>query len=234
MDLVKVVDFQTDELLKKGQEEEITIELRETPEFEESSFPKAEHGGEGTLNPEIHDVMESLVKSLSMQLWSVDMLQEGKVNEKHFNRLYASYSIRLKPCLGRRNEMLEFARDLEPLETKLDDAKVRIEELEMRRAIKDVTDEEYRVKIPALKWDIKHYEEGLTKRWAEINFLEDLKSVASEEEINELKVKAEKCIEAMNSEDSPWKGSPETTEKVKEALEDIKACFEGFGYTLSE
>ena len=178
------------------------------------------------------DVMENLAKSLSMQLWFVDMLQEGKMNEKQFGRLFAVYLTRLKPCLARRNEMLETAMDLEPLEAELNEAKLRLEELEMRRNIRDVSDDEYRVKMPAIKWDIRHYEERLRKNKADTTFLLDLKSVLSEEEITNLQEKAEKCIRMMDQEDRPWEVNKKITTKVNDALKEVQDCFDSFGYSL--
>lgn len=187
---------------------------------------------ENECDPATRDVMEDLVKGLSMQLWSVDMLQEKKVTETQFDRLFADYSNRLKPSLERRNEMLEEARDLEPLENELNEARLSLEELEMRRKIRDVSDEEYRSKMPAIKWDIEHYEEGLRVKKAKITFLHDLKSVLSEDEIADTQEKAERCIRMLNNEDS-WEASAKTISKVKDALKDVQDCFESFGYSLA-
>jgi hypothetical protein len=180
------------------------------------------------------DVMEELAKSLLMQVWAVGMLQEGKVSEAQFSRLYDSYLSRLRPCVNRRSMMLEAASDLEPIEANLKEARLRLEELEMRRSIKDASDEEYRVKVPAIEWDIKSNEEELMKRREEINYLEDLKSVLTESEIADLKEKAASCIEMMESEDPPWEASKGTTSKVKEALKGVQECLDGFGHGLIE
>jgi hypothetical protein len=59
--------------------------------------------------------------------------------------------------------MLEEARNLEPLEVELNEARLRLEELAMRKSIRDASEGEYRVKMPAIKWEIEHYEEGLRK-----------------------------------------------------------------------
>ncbi len=180
------------------------------------------------------DVMEELAKSLQMQVWAVGMLQEGKVSEAQFSRLYDSYLRRLRPYVDRRNMMLEAASYLKPIEADLKEARLRLEELEMRRSIMDASDEEYQVKVPAIEWDIKSNEDDLRKRRKEISYLEDLKSVLTEAEISDLKERAARCIEMMESEDPPWEVSKGTTNKVKEALKGVQECLEGFGHSLIE
>jgi hypothetical protein len=128
--------------------------------------------------------------------------------------------------------MLEEARDLEPLENELNEARLSLEELEMRRKIRDVSDEEYRLKMPAIKWDIEHHEEGLRVKKAKITFLHDLKSVLSEDEIADTQ-KAEKCIRMLDNEDDSWEASAKTISKAKDALKDVQDCFESFGYSLA-
>ena len=180
------------------------------------------------------DVMEELAKSLSMQVWAVGMLQEGKVSEAQFGRFYNGYLTRLRPCVDRRKIILEAAGNLEPIEAELKEARLRLEELEMRRSIRDASDEEYRVKVPAIEWDIGRNEEELRKRRAEISSLEDLNSVMSEGEVAALIEKATRCFEMMESEDPPWEAGKETTAKVREALKDVRECLESFGYSLKE
>lgn len=88
--------------------------------------------------------------------------------------------------------------------------------------------------MPSIKWDIKHYEEGLRVKKAKITFLHDLKSVLSDKEISNLQEKIEKCIRMMDMKDSPWEASAETNNKVEDALKDAKDCFESFGYSLTD
>ena len=133
----------------------------------------------------------------------------------------------------RAHGLLEEARDLEPLENELNEARLSLEELEMRRKIRDVSDEEYRLKMPALKWDIEHHEEGLRVKKAKITFLHDLNSVLSEDEIADLQEKAAKCNRMLDNEDDAWEASAKTIRKVKDALKDVQDCFESFGYSLA-
>ena len=231
--LVKEDEVEVNVLPETKQEEEVPPIMNEEITVLEPVATLVSKKEDG-CDPATRDVMENLVKSLSMQLWSVDMLQEGKVNEMQFDRLLADYSTRLKPCLNRRNEMLEEARNVEPLEMELNEARLRLEELEMRKSIRDASDDEYRVKMPSLKWEIEHYEEGLRVKKAKITFLHDLKGVLSDKEISNLQEKAEKCIRMMDMKDRPWEASAETNNKVKDALKDAKECFESFGYILTD
>ncbi len=64
---------------------------------------------------------------------------------------------------------------------------------------------------------------------AKITFLNDLKSVISEDEITGLQEKAEKCIRMMDGEDRSLEASSETVLKVKDALKEVQKCFDSFG-----
>jgi hypothetical protein len=76
-----------------------SIENDEFSVFEPAATPVAKR--EEGCDRVTRDVMEDLVKGLSMQLWSVDMLQEGKVNETQFTRLFADFSTRRARVPGR-------------------------------------------------------------------------------------------------------------------------------------
>lgn len=223
--------FKTDGLLeKKVDGEKGTMVMNEHLECENQIGQSEIQRGE--CSQATRDVMENLVKSMSMQLWSLDMLHEGKVDERQFDRLFTEYSARFRPCLDQRNEMLEVEKEIEPLEAELKEARLRSEELEMRKTIRDISEDEYRVKMPAINWDISHCEKGLKKRKSEVAFLKDLSKVLSEAEIMRMQEKAMKCVEIMER-GGVLDINPETSAKVRDALKDMQDCFESFGFSIS-
>jgi len=175
------------------------------------------------------EVMENLIKNISLKLWLVNLLQQGKVREEQFNRLFDGYSNRFKLSMNRRKEMLKRARDLEPIVKALNEASVNLSELEMKKTIGDISDEEYQVKAPAFKWDISKHEKEISVRKREIEFLVDLTLTTSTEKISRMKEMTENCYGVMESLEKSCDISSETATKVKMSLEEILTCLEGFG-----
>jgi hypothetical protein len=170
--------------------------------------------------PAVKQVMEDLKKSISLKLWIVDLIQEEKVKEDHFRRMFDGYVARTDQCMSRRNEVLRRARDVNDLEKALNEARVGLGELEIRRSIGDAPDDEYQAKAPSFRWDIKNYESEIARRRGEIAFLEDLTHVMTEEEISRMREMADKTVGGLDKLASSGRVSQETFSKVKESLEE--------------
>ncbi|KON29530.1 hypothetical protein AC482_06220 [miscellaneous Crenarchaeota group-15 archaeon DG-45] len=207
----------------------------ELPELEmgepaEAPVGAAESAAFLEVDPIVKGAMVDLMKSISLRLWLVDMLLEGRIEEDHFNRLFDANMARLKLCMGRRNELLEQARDLEPIERALNESKVALAELEMKRAIGDISEGEYRAKLPALRWDIDKHEDEIAKKKREAVLLEDLTRVMSLGKIARMREMAGSCREALRaparSLGKSCRISSETAAKVKASLKETLACLE--------
>lgn len=178
-------------------------------------------------DPISKDVMENLVKSISLELWSVNMLREGDIEEEHFNKLFDGYVTRSELFMRCRDEMLESARDMDSIESALTEAKVNLSELKMKETLGDISEEEYRAKAPAFQWDVNKYKVEISRRKAEIEFLDDLTNVTSWEEISRMKEKAEEYHDAVDSLEESGRVSSETAESVKASLEKVVNCLVG-------
>jgi hypothetical protein len=204
------------------------VEANEEPpevvEVEEEAVPEPSEIVDEPLSfvpePVVKQVMEDLKKSISLKLWIVDLFQDDKVKEDHFRRIFDGYVARTDQCMSRRNEMLNRARDVNDLEKALNEAKVGLGELEIRRSIGDAPDDEYQAKAPSFRWDIKNYESEIARRGGEIAFLEDLTNVMTEEEVSRMREMADKTVGALDKLASSGKVSQETFNKVKESLEE--------------
>ena len=171
--------------------------------------------------PVIKEVMENLAKNISTKIKLVNLLREGGVKTETFNRLFESYVARGELLMNSRNEMLERVRfDIESMERALNEAKIGLEELKIRKAIGDASEEEFRAKSPGFEWDIKQYEDEVARKRAEIKYLEDLTQVMNAEEIEELKLTGESSCEAVDGLSDAGKISSETATRVKVALEE--------------
>jgi hypothetical protein len=203
---------------------EATEGLPQAAVGEEEAAPEPVEGvimsSEFVPEPVVKEVMEDLKKSISLKLWIVELLQEDKVKEDHFRRMFDGYVARTDQCMSRRNEMLRRARDIDDLEKALNEARVGLGELEIRRSIGDAPDDEYQAKAPSFRWDIKNYEAEIARRRGEIAFLEDLTHIMTEEEVSSMKDMADKTMGALDKLASSGRVSQETFSKVKASLEE--------------
>ena len=175
-------------------------------------------------DPILKDVMESLVKSISMELWLLERLVDEKIDENAFNELFDSYSSRTMTFINSRKELLEGARDTSSMEKALTQARLKLEELEMRRDIGYISEAEYSVKAPGFEWDVNKYGGEISRRRAEETFLENLANIMSAEEVNRIRVRAENLLDGLNDLEASSRISPETSKTAKESLNSILDC----------
>lgn len=219
-----VAEEEAESMEEEAEATETPEAVEEPPEETIVEVPVAEPAPVFEPEPVIREVMENLSKNISMKIKLVNLLQEGGVKIETFNRLFESYVTRGELLMNSRNEMLERVRfDLDSMERALNEAKIGLEELKIRKAIGDASEEEYRAKSPGFEWDIRQYEDEVAKKKAEMVYLEDLNQVMSTEEISELKEKGESGCGAMEGLADAGKISSETATSVKVALEEALA-----------
>jgi hypothetical protein len=179
-------------------------------------------------DPKLVEMQHGFLQSISMKLWLINMLQERGMEEEQFNKMFDNYEALFSCFSSRREKILSQLKDVSSLETSLGKAKVYFEELKMKKTIGKVTEEEYEVKTKALEWDIKYYEEEISRRNKDVEFLMDLPRVMSVEEVNKLKSMAERCRWAMDNFESSNKISSGSAIKVRESLHNTLDILEAF------
>ncbi|EMR73847.1 hypothetical protein MCGE09_00650, partial [Thaumarchaeota archaeon SCGC AB-539-E09] len=166
--------------------------------------------------PVTREVMENLAKNVSLKIKLVDLLLKGEVKMVTFERLFDNYVARSKLLLNSRSEMLVRVRfDLESREKALNEAKIGLEELGIRRSIGDVSEEEYRAKSPGFEWDIGQYRDDVDYKRAEIEYLENLTELLSREELEDLREKGESSHETIETLVDSGVMSSEMSERIK-------------------
>jgi hypothetical protein len=172
-------------------------------------------------DPRVADLTKELINSITLQLWSIDLLLEGGIDDGHFGGKFKSYKDRFERCMASRNEMLEEARDLEAFEKKVKEAKVQLGELEVRSALGDLHEGEYEAMAPALKWMMVNYEGQIAERNARISMLMDLSRLMPAEKIADLKDKVMMTREAIEGSEVSASVSSETVSEIKASLDEI-------------
>jgi len=207
----------------------IDTETPDTVESDETVEPRGRTPGSTQAfdqDPILRDVMGSLVKSISMGLWLLERLVEEEIDGKDFNELFEEYSSRTEAFINNREELLKGARNTSSMEKAFTQARLKLEELEMRRDIGYISEEEYRAKAPGFEWDVEKYGEEISRRQAEAAFLEDLANIISVEEIGRMKDRAENLRGGLADLEESHKISPETADTAKESLDRIQDCLD--------
>jgi hypothetical protein len=182
---------------------------------EEGQMPRPE------IDPMILEVMDNLAKNISLKIRLVNLAIRGEIKETILKKLLENYAAKGELWMNRRNEILERGRyEISTLEKEIECARAGLEELDIRRAIGDASDDEYAAKAPAYEWDINHLNEKLTRKSLEIGHLESLSKVMSMEDFETLKAIASSCQRDIDGIATTGRLSPETVAEIKSILED--------------
>ncbi len=183
--------------LEEAEQEDITYSEQETPEeepeVEETTemkpiFSPDELTSDFAPDPMTRDVMENLGKNITLKIRLVKLLEMEQVKEDTFKKLYDSYVEQGRIWVMRRDETIRrFKTDREGMQKKLETAQEEFELLEIRRSIGDTSDEEYSIKAPAYKWDMEHLDREIKNRNAGLAYLDNLRKLVPEEEVENLK-----------------------------------------------
>ncbi|UCH56940.1 MAG: hypothetical protein JSV18_06260 [Candidatus Bathyarchaeota archaeon] len=176
----------------------------------------------------IQGLARDLMNSISLKLWSMELLQEGGIEEDHFTKIFGGYRARFEHCMDHRNELLEQAKDLEELEGMVNEAKVELGELGVRKSLGDLYEGEYEALAPALEWTINHYEDQIETRREKISLLENLIQLMPRERIEETKEMAANVQKGMEHLVGSENVAKKTIEKVRKSLEEILELLEAF------
>lgn len=217
-ELVENLD-KMEEISEKKSEEKIQEpkQTRRTSAKKTNSFVE--------LDPIVKDNISNLKMTIDLILWLIDLFLKGNVEDENFNSLFDSYEYRLNQGLKRREQILESARDLEPLQKSLNRAMLQLSELEQKKIIGDISDEEYEMKVPVFRWDINKFERQIAKSKSEISVLEDLAQIITDEEISEMTSTAKNSKEAIDELQKSGKVNQETAARIKKAMDSILTAY---------
>lgn len=208
--------------------EEMNINILESGIVENEVKESEYHTSLYEPDPKLVEIQKGFLQSIFMKLWLINHLQEQGIEEQQFNKMFDNYEALYSCFSSRREKILSQSKDVSSLETSLGKAKVYFEELKMKKSIGKVSEEEYEVKTKALEWDINNYEEEISRKNKDIEFLMDLPRTTPMEEVTKLKAMAERCKWAMDNFESSNKISSECAKKVRESLHDTLDLLEDF------
>jgi hypothetical protein len=139
-------------------------------------------------DPLTKDLMENLVKSISLKIKLVKLYRDGVVKEETFIKLFEGYAAEGKIWYSRREELLKkLSAEIEEMEEAYATASEALELLEVRKSIGEASTGEYEVKAPAYRWDIGNFETVIGEKKNRIAYLENVSIAITDAELQELK-----------------------------------------------
>lgn len=206
------------------QEEAKTVEMEEAPKVSEESSWKYDP------DPLVQEILKNIAGNLSLKVKLSKLMLDGALKESTFLKLLERYSAQGDRWIGRRNEIIERDRyDIDSMEKALDEARIAMDELEIRKAIGDASDDEYQAKMPAYKWEINSLTGKIREIKGEVEYLNDINNVLPAGEVDELKSLVEQCYESINNL-SVSEASGAVRSRVKEVLDEALELVKGSPY----
>ena len=194
-----------------------------TPE-ERESYMMDEIRLEFAPDPLTKEVMENLAKNITLKIRLVRLLRENRVKEETFKKLFDSYVEQGRLWVGRRDEIIRrFKADIGRMEDDLVNARKAFELLEIRKNIGDASEEEYKVKEPAYKWDIENLDKEIKNTKGGIHYVINLKGLIPEEEVAELNAMADSDYSELDDVEGV---TSDTIARMKESLAEALASLE--------
>jgi hypothetical protein len=133
------------------------------------------------------DTVQKLTKNVRYQSRLVKMLSEKEMNEQTFLGLYKGLADDTHKLILRRNEVIEeIDSSVDGYENIIKVAQQGMKLLDIRMAIDDASEEEYKVKSAAFKWDINNYKNKIKTDEAKSNYLRNLGALINAEELESL------------------------------------------------
>ena len=176
---------------------------------------------EGT-DPAIEELANELLNSVYLELWSVGLLRKEGTGEEQFTRTFEAYHGRVEKCIGQRDHLLDQIRDLEAHEAKSREARIELDELDIRKSLGDLHEGEYEAMAPALKWSIDHFEAEIEERQGRIALLEDPIALMPPGKVDEATTLAVEALELVREAEASARLSRGTATKVRTSVEMIE------------
>ncbi len=190
---------------------------------------EGEPGGEtlqteepGSPDPAIEELANELLNSVYLELWSVSLLRKEGTGEEQFMRTFDAYHGRVERCIDQRDHLLNQIRDLEAYEAKAREARIELDELDLRKSLGDLHGGEYEAMAPALRWTIDHFEAETEGRRGRITLLENPIGLMPPGKVEEAAALAVEALELVREAEASARLSPGTVAKVRASVEMIE------------
>ena len=180
------------------------------------------------MDPGMIEAQTDLLNAISLQLWLIKMLQDGRVDDEQFIKMHREYEVQMDQLISQRKEMLEEAQNLDLIRD-LNEVKIYYDELKKKRELGIISEEEYKVKARSFDWEINNLNEEIYRQEAKIELLKDVLHGKPLEEVINTRTKAEDYKKALGSLKISGDVGQEVIIVANESLDKILNYFKEFG-----
>jgi hypothetical protein len=180
------------------------------------------------MDPGMIEAQTDLLNAISLQLWLIKMLQNGRVDDEQFIKMHREYEAQMDQLISQRKEMLEEAQNLDFIRD-LNEVKIYYDELKKKRELGIISEEEYKVKARSFDWEINNLNEEIRRQEEKIEFLKDVSHGKHLEEVINTRTKAEDYKKALGSLKISGDVGQEVIIVTNESLDKILNYFKEFG-----
>jgi hypothetical protein len=200
----------------KHQSEQKNIDNQDIGMFDTSEY-----------DPNVNDKITELKNSVNMNFWLIDLLLKEEVDEDDFNALFDTYEARLNQSLKRCLQMIEDIKDPELIRKQLNEARLRLSELEQRKKIGDISQEEYNLKTPVFQWDIDNYKKEISKRKSAHSNLDKFSKMFTKKEISEMKSSTQTSKKTVKEQQKSGKLNQAIGNRILKVFDQILSVLKG-------
>jgi hypothetical protein len=211
-----------EDLVQRSPDEEIEAPGTGLQEVKESRGEILQAEEPGGPDPVIENLANELLNSVYLELWSIGLLRNEGTGEEKFLRTFDAYYGRVERCIGQRDHLLDQLRDLEAYEAKAREARIELDELDVRNSLGDLHEGEFTAKAPALRWAINHFEAEIEVRRSRIDLLEDPIGLIPPRKVKEAAALVVEAMELVREAEVSARLSPGTAAKVRTSVEMIE------------
>ncbi len=133
------------------------------------------------------ETVQKIAKNVKYMSYLVNLLKEDEIAEDTFLGLYTGIADDTHKMIVRRGELIEEIEGaIKGYSSTISSAQQGMKLLNIRKSIDDASDEEYKVKAAALKWDIDNYGRRINEEEQKADYLKNLGSLIDSDEVDKL------------------------------------------------
>ena len=207
-------------------------DIQNTVDWDAEQFLKDKSNSIVKASQELKELQINIFKNITLKLWLVNLLYDGKILEDQFNDMLEEYDCKIRELLNRREVVLHANNeDFVSLNTELNKSTIFLAEIEKRKEIGHISEEEYLVKKRKFQWEINHYQNDISVKTEVLSFLENPYNVISRKKYNDMKQEAQRCRESIDNLNTSDNINFNTIKKIKISMEELVEHLRGYNLT---
>jgi hypothetical protein len=169
------------------------------------------------------ETVQKIAKNIKYESYLVNLLKGDEIAHDAFFRLYNGLADDTHKMIVRRGELItEIDEKIIGYKSTVSTAQQGMKLLNIRKSINDASEEEYKIKAAALKWDLNNYGKKINEEEQKANYLKNLGSLIDEKELDKLTNDVNACCNTLAKLDMEDKAKEKILNSMKDALAVLK------------